>query len=147
MLVLTEELSDKTLYPISVSRYTDFPAYHKTEPMSLRSILFEKKDEVSGRDFLTKLHHASEFLGMDESFSLRKLERFSFVHHHQETGILHGESFPSFHSPSLENVSSAFGAHSFQKTVSSLSLDIAWLIRPFHPIPLVKSLWCECKTS
>jgi hypothetical protein len=42
--------------------------------MSLRSILFEKKDEVSGRDFLTKLHHASEFLGMGESLSLGKLK-------------------------------------------------------------------------
>jgi hypothetical protein len=42
--------------------------------MNLRSILFEKKDEVSGRDFLTKLHHASEFLGMDEPLSLGKFE-------------------------------------------------------------------------
>jgi len=71
---MTEELSDKTFYPISVSRRTDFPAYHKTEPMNLRSILFEKKDEVSGRDFLTKLHHASEFLGMGDSLSLGKLK-------------------------------------------------------------------------
>jgi hypothetical protein len=42
--------------------------------MNLRIILFEKKDDVSGRDFLTKLHHASEFLGMGEAFSLGKLE-------------------------------------------------------------------------
>jgi len=71
---MTEELSSKTFYPISVSRRTHFPAYHKTEPMNLRIILFEEKDDVSGRDFPTKLHHASEFLGMGESLSLWKLE-------------------------------------------------------------------------
>jgi len=42
--------------------------------MNLRSILFGKKNEVSGREFLTKLHHASEFLGMGESLSLAKLK-------------------------------------------------------------------------
>ncbi len=71
---MTEELSDKAFYPISVSRGTHFPAYHKTESMSLRMILFKKKNDVSGRDFLTKLHHASEFLGMGESLSLGKLK-------------------------------------------------------------------------
>jgi hypothetical protein len=68
--MMTEELPDKTLYPIPVSCGTNFSAHHKTEPMSLRFILFKKKDDVSGRDFLAKLHHASEFLGMGESLSL-----------------------------------------------------------------------------
>jgi hypothetical protein len=42
--------------------------------MSLRFILLEKEDEVFGRDFLSKLHHVSEFLRMCESLSLGKLK-------------------------------------------------------------------------
>jgi len=136
ILVKTKEFSDETFYPVSVSRWTNFPAYYETEPMSLRFILLEKEDEVFGRDFLSKLHHVSEFLRMCESLSLGKLKWFSFVRHHQESWFLDGESFPSFHSPSSENVSSTPRAHSFEKTVSSLSFNIAWLIRPFHSIPL-----------
>jgi len=50
---------------------------------------------------------------------------------------LNSQPLSSLHSPSLQDISTAPGAHSFQKSVGSLPFDIAWLIGPFHRSPLM----------